>query len=141
MFAEKVRSRLAAFPEIAIIGVVGAIGVTGLAWWKGTQVGRVMETRGALNFTAGCVEADSVDGLLMVLSPWAVHNLRFDERYSGFHAYDVDICFQARDAGKKVAVDDLRVMHHTKGGFGDHDQWDANDAAFKAKWGLPADPG
>ena len=49
---------------------------------------------------------------MIVLSPWAVRNLSFDERISGRHGYDVDICLQARAAGKRVVTADLRVIHH-----------------------------
>ena len=38
----------------------------------------------------------------MVLSPWAVRELRFDESLGKLHGYDFDICMQARAAGKKV---------------------------------------
>ena len=38
---------------------------------------------------------------MIVLSPWAVRNLSFDERVAGRHGYDVDICLQARAAGKR----------------------------------------
>jgi GT2 family glycosyltransferase len=82
-------------------------------------------------------DVDAVDGLLLVLSPWAVRNLRFDEdRFTGFHGYDADICFQARAAGKRVVVDEIAVVHHTKGGYGDLDAYRRCDQAFRAKWGL-----
>jgi hypothetical protein len=74
---------------------------------------------------------------LLVLSPWAVANLRCDAvAFCGFHGYDVDLCFQARAAGKRVTVADLNVIHHTNGGFGDVESWLRADAAFRAKWGL-----
>ena len=45
----------------------------------------------------------------MVLSPWAVRELRFDESLGKLHGYDFDICMQARAAGKKVVTADFRV--------------------------------
>ena len=133
-FCAKVRARLAA-PDIAVVGVVGARGVRSLAWWEGEGYGRVVETRGVVDFRAGTHDVESVDGLMLVLSPWAVRNLRFDDqRFSGFHGYDADICFQARAAGKRVVVDEIAVVHHTKGGYGDSDAYRACDAAFVAKW-------
>jgi hypothetical protein len=135
-FCALVRDALAD-PEVAIVGAVGARGVRSLAWWEGEMAGRVDESRGPIDHGFADVEVDSVDGLLLVLSPWAVRNLRFDTHtFSGFHAYDVDICFSARAAGKRVVVADLPLMHHTKGGYGDKGAWDAADAAFQAKWGL-----
>src|SRR4051794_27855073 len=134
-FCEHVRRCLAEAPDAAILGTVGARRVQGLSWWEGERRGRVAETRGELDFGAGRHEVDAVDGLLLVLSPWAIEHLRCDtERFSGFHAYDLDLCFQARAAGKQVLVDELRVFHHTKGGFGDREAFLRADAAFRTKW-------
>jgi hypothetical protein len=136
-FCGKLRRRLAE-PDVAVLGVVGARAVTSLAWWEGEGRGRCLETRGLVDFGGGSHDVDAVDGLLLVLSPWAVRNLRFDaDGFSGFHGYDADICFQARAAGKRVVVEEIAVVHHTKGGYGDVDAWRACDAAFRAKWGLP----
>ncbi len=133
-FCAKLRRRLED-PAVAVVGVVGARGVTSLAWWEGHAFGRVAETRGAVDFGGGSHDVDTVDGLLLALSPWAVRHLRFDaERFSGFHAYDADICFQARAAGKRVVVDELAVFHHTKGGYGDVDAYGRADETWKAKW-------
>ena len=54
-----------------------------------------------------------VDGLLLVLSPWAVRNaaIRRGARASA-HGFDVDFALQARAAGRKVVTADLRVVHH-----------------------------
>ena len=133
-FCSRVRAILAD-PTIAIGGVVGARGVTGLAWWNGTIAGSVAEPRGILEGDMANRDVDAVDGLMMILSPWAVRHLRCDTRtFSGFHAYDVDLCFQARAAGHRVVAADLPVYHHTKGGYGDTAAWRAADAAFRAKW-------
>jgi hypothetical protein len=135
-FGVRVRAALAD-PDVAVVGAVGARGVRSLAWWEGEMAGGVAESRGSIFHGFTNVEVDSVDGLMLVLSPWAVRHLRFDtETFSGFHAYDLDICFSARAAGKRVVVADLPLMHHTKGGYGDKAAWDAANAAFQAKWGL-----
>jgi hypothetical protein len=137
-FCDKVRRRFAD-PAIAVMGVIGAVGVPGLAWWKGQGRGRCLETRALVDFGGGLHDVDSVDGLLLALSPWAVRTLRFDaSRFSGFHGYDADICFQARAAGKRVVVDDIAVVHHTKGGYGDVEAFQACDRVFVEKWGLVA---
>ncbi|GAC1529960.1 MAG: hypothetical protein NVS2B6_18050 [Thermoleophilaceae bacterium] len=133
-FCAKIRSRLSA-PDVAIIGAIGARGVRSLAWWEGQGFGRVVETRGIVDYGGGCHDVDSVDGLLLVLSPWAVGNLRFDsERFSGFHGYDADICFEARARGRRVVVDDLAVVHHTKGGYGDMDAFERAQSVWLNKW-------
>jgi hypothetical protein len=128
-------------PSVAIAGPIGARGVTSLRWWEGAIVGRAAETRGVVAGAPAPCDVDCVDGLLMVLSPWAVANLRCDvSRFSGFHAYDADLCFAARAAGRRVVAADLNVFHHTKGGYGDEAAFDAADAAFRAKYGLLKQP-
>jgi SAM-dependent methyltransferase len=148
----KLRAALAD-PKVAVVGVVGARGVTGLAWWRGECFGRVAETRGVIDFGGGSHEVETVDGLLMALSPWAVRNLRFDEQtFDGFDGYDVDLCFQARAAGKRVMVAPLDVVHaHSRAGMSrsaaDGKADAADDSAYaraeslwRAKWlaALPA---
>jgi hypothetical protein len=133
-FCDRIRRRLAE-PDVAVVGAIGARGVRSLAWWEYETAGRVSESRGEIDFGGGVHDVDVVDGLLLVLSPWAARTLRFDEeRFSGFHGYDADICLQARAAGRRVVVDELPLHHHTKGGYGDEAAFLAADAAFRAKW-------
>lgn len=139
-FGETVRRTLQD-RAVAVVGAVGARRVTSLAWWEGEMAGRVAETRGMIDHGFGEPKVDAVDGLLMILSPWAVRHLRFDAAtYAGFHAYDVDFCFTVRAAGRKVVVADVPLMHHTKGGYGDRTAWEAANAAFQTKWGLDRAP-
>jgi hypothetical protein len=73
-----------------------------------------------------------------VLSPWAMRELRYDESVNagGVHGCDVDICFQARAAGKKVVVDELGTVHHQgKEVLGDDtDPWIEAHVRFARKW-------
>ncbi len=57
-------------------------------------------------------EVDTLDGFVLVLSPWAVRNVRFDESLGRFHGYDLDFCLQVREAGRKVVTADFRAIHH-----------------------------
>jgi glycosyl transferase family 2 len=135
-FCARVRAALAD-PRVAIAGPIGARGVSSLAWWDGEIVGAVNETRGLIAGDASDPDVDALDGLMLVLSPWAVRTLRCDTRtFTGFHAYDLDLCFSARAAGRAVRVAPLTVFHHTKGGYGDVAAWRAANAAFAAKWAL-----
>jgi len=138
-FAAGVRGALAD-PEVAVVGVVGANEVDSLAWWEGAVEGRVrvplLEPGGLfIDESRGRHEVEALDGLLLVLSPWAVRELRFDESFgSSMDGYDVDLCFQARAAGRRVLVEDLDVIHQTTGGFGDRQEWIRADVAFRRKW-------
>ena len=128
-FCEKVRAAFSD-PEVAIAGCVGARDARTMAWWEGAVTwasfthryyehgGGILpafamspETRPPPVY-ARTGEVDTIDGFLMVLAPWAVRNLRFDEGLGQFHGYDFDICMQAREAGRKVITADLRVWHH-----------------------------
>ncbi len=144
-FPALVRAALAD-DDVAVVGAIGARAIPGLAWWEGECFGRVVESRGLIDHGGGTHDVDTVDGLLMALSPWAVRNLRFDEEgFAGFDAYDADLCAQARAAGRRVVVTDLPVVHrHTRSGTeraaDDGGSFERNDATFRAKWGIEARP-
>ena len=111
-------------PEVAVAGPVGARNVSTIAWWEGevscAQVihryhehgGGDMDGYAWARPGAPLGEVDSVDGFLLVLSPWAVRTVRFDESLSTGHGYDLDYCLQVREAGRKVVTADLRTIHH-----------------------------
>jgi glycosyl transferase family 2 len=121
----KVRQALAD-PGVAVAGCVGATGVRSLAWWRGeVRSGALVQhyyEHGEGEFdgfswtrpTRGGGEVDAVAGVLMVLSPWAVRNLRFDDSLVHGYGFDVDYCLQARAAGRKVVVADLGLTVHAE---------------------------
>jgi hypothetical protein len=55
---------------------------------------------------------ETLDGFVLVLSPWVVRNLRFDESLGQFHGYDLDFCLQVRASGRTVITADFRAVHH-----------------------------
>ena len=157
-FSSEVREALAD-PEVAVVGAAGAVGVRSLAWWEGaitwasltqrySEFGGDGEIPGISWSTDGrpsyarTGEVDAIDGCVIVLSPWAVRNLSFDERISGRHGYDVDICLQARAAGKRVVTADLRVIHHhSLELLRDPEGWIQTHMALADKWEAQLDPG
>jgi hypothetical protein len=114
--------RVLADPAVAIAGPVGIRGARGLAWWDGEVVHNSAPYRygesggGDLTWRRNPEqeegEVDTLYGVLLALSPWAVRNLRCDESIGLLHGYDVDLCRQARAAGRKVMGADLPVAHH-----------------------------
>jgi len=126
-FCDRIRAGLAD-PDVGVLGCVGAVGVRSIAWWEGsvtwasfthryTELGGgelpalTWATDGLPAF-ARTGEVDTIDGFVMVLSPWAIANVRFDESLGRLHGYDFDFCLQVRDAGRKVATADFKVVHH-----------------------------
>jgi hypothetical protein len=119
----KVRRALAD-PDVAVVGCIGATGVEGIAWWEGAVNGghvihRYDEYRGGeleafawARTGAPPADVDTVAGFLLVLSPWAVRSLRFDEGLSLGSGFDLDFCLRVRQAGRKVVTADLHVIHH-----------------------------
>jgi hypothetical protein len=126
-FSAKIRAALAD-PDVGVVGCVGAVGVRTIAWWEasvtwGSFVHRYPELGGgdlpAFAWNGGEMpayarmgEVDTVDGFMLVLSPWVVRNIRFDESLGELHGYDFDFCLQVREAGRKVVTADLKMIHH-----------------------------
>ncbi|GAC1440914.1 MAG: hypothetical protein NVSMB51_20750 [Solirubrobacteraceae bacterium] len=122
-FAAKVRRALSD-PAVALVGCAGATGVRSIAWWEGEAIAaRVDHRYGELGGgeLAGFAWADpspapadveTVDGAIMILSPWAVRNLRFDEELTLGHGYDLDYCLRLGAAGRRVRVEEIAVRHH-----------------------------
>jgi hypothetical protein len=115
-------------PEIGVVGCVGAVGVRSIAWWEGSVTWasfthRYREYGGgdvpSLSWSkegtpafAHTGEVETVDGFVLVLAPWVVRSVRFDESLGLLHGYDFDFCMQVRAAGGKIATADFRVVHH-----------------------------
>jgi hypothetical protein len=137
-------------PEVALAGCGGAVGVRSIAWWEGSitwasythrfdEMGggelpglSWYEERPAYARTG---EVDSLDGVLIAMSPWAVRELRFDESIGRLHGYDLDICLQARAAAKSVVTIDTRLIHHhSLDLMGDPEGWIAAHMKVAEKW-------
>ncbi len=116
--------RAFADPDVAVVGAAGATGVRDIGWWDGIVFSAPLVQRyedcggGELPAFAWAErrpppsEVETVDGQLFALSPWAVHNVRFDEALILGYGFDLDYCLQVRSAGRKVVVADLQAVHH-----------------------------
>jgi Glycosyltransferase like family len=149
-FCQKVRQTLSD-PEVGLIGCVGAIGVRSIAWWEGSValasfVHRYAEHGGgdlpAFSWAwadappyARLGEVDTLDGFLLVMSPWVVRNIRFDESLGQLHGYDFDFCLQVRESGRKVVTADFRAIHnHSLEPFTDPSSWVEAHVRIAEKW-------
>lgn len=119
----KVRAALTD-PQVGVVGCAGASGVETIAWWD-ADVSAAPIVHRYNDFGAGELpgyawratkpapaEVDVVAGTLMILSPWAVRNVRFDEGLMLGHGYDVDYCRQVRAAGRSVWTAAIRTTYH-----------------------------
>ncbi len=122
-FCQKVRAALSD-PDVGVVGCTGATGVRSIAWWEG-QVTSAPITHHYHEHGGGELKAyfwadqspppsevESLDGHMLVLSPWVARNVRFDEALFLNYGFDLDYCLQVRSAGKKLSVVDLRAVHH-----------------------------
>lgn len=143
-------------PEVAIAGIAGARGDHGLAWWRG-EVSCGPVTLRYTDYGGGAVPAfawtrpepapapvDALDGAVLILSPWAVENLRFDERFFYRFGLDVDLCRQAAAAGRSVRTVPLEATLHRQLDV-IPDEWTAawvdSHILFARTWDTgPADP-
>jgi hypothetical protein len=149
-FCPKVRRALSD-PDVGVVGCVGAVGVRSIAWWEGSValasfLHRYDEHGGgdlpAFSWAwdgappyARLGEVETLDGFLLVLSPWAVHNIRFDESLGELHGYDFDFCLQVREAGRKVVTADFRAVHnHSLEPFSDPETWIQAHMTIAEKW-------
>lgn len=136
---------------VGVIGCVGAVGVRSIAWWEGSVTlasfaNRYDEHGGgdlpAFSWDwsdapayAHTGEVEALDGFVLVLSPWAVREVRFDAALGGFHGYDLDFCLQVREAGRKVVTADFRAVHHRPlQMIPDLDDWKLAHARIAEKW-------
>ncbi|HKJ36330.1 MAG TPA: glycosyltransferase [Solirubrobacterales bacterium] len=151
-FEDKVRWALND-PLVAIVGTIGAVGVQGIDWWVhdygvGSTVLQPIDPEvlyetplldgSEVSGMGSSGEVDMVDGYLLAFSRWAIKELRFDEETlgPGFHGYDADICFQARERGRKVLAVEMDVAHHRNsvGPSGYREDWLRAQVAFRRKW-------
>jgi hypothetical protein len=122
-FCAKVRRELSD-PNVGVVGCAGATRVRSIAWWEGSVVrapitwsygehgGGELPGISWAHTEPAPAEVESLDGQLLVLSPWVVRNLRFDEAPLVDHGFDVDFSLQVRAAARKLVVADLRVTYH-----------------------------
>lgn len=132
---EKVLRAIRSSPDIALVGVAG--GGPSMSWWNIDPIGYQLTDSGPVIFGDGqrWGDVDMIEGSFMAFSPWAVQELRFDERYE-FLGYD-DICLEARRAGKRVVVAAIDTHHHSTLGYKSDSvkaMWERSEKIFNSKW-------
>lgn len=105
------------------VGLLGALGgrCTKLHCWLapdelfGYSIGPDEVEPEDPRMSIGPHEVDGIDGALLILAPWVVRGIRFNEALAtNFHGYDVDISLRVRAHGGKVICEDIPCRHHRK---------------------------
>ncbi len=86
--------------------------------------------------------AQVIDGVFIAAHRGILETLGFDQDYTGFHYYDVDLSYRARLAGVNIGIaTDLGLRHHSTGSF--NEGWNAAKAIFERKFpdlrGVPGE--
>lgn len=133
-FETKAFAVLADQPDVALVGVAGGVREdAGLAWWEGPTIGHQTTDAAMLDFGQRTGEVAVLEGSVLVFSPWAVRNLRYDTAYRGFYSADT-VALPARRAGKRLWVADIGTHHHTPMGFrtpASAEAWGAGAALYR----------
>lgn len=130
-------------PSVGVVGVVGGRHTDVMTWWRGECFGRVEDAGGIKDFGGGTHDVDTVDGLLLALSPDVATAVRFDEgRYRGFHGYDADYCARVRASGRRVLVTELPVRHRNRaaGHYGNFTDFHHAALTWQLRWAPATAP-
>lgn len=126
--------------DVALVGVAGSRSRQSLYWWEQKQsLGHQFTDSGIVDFGERTGDAAIVEGSIMVFSPWAIENLRFDERYTDFRSGYDDICLAALDMGKRNVVANVDTLHHTQVGWRSAEvraRFEESEQMFRQKWGI-----
>ena len=132
--------------------MVGAIGVSGSPylsifpgpWWSSGKISKyIMEvdkqTASLINIEYqkpihNALEVVALDGVWLFIRKAALKDIHFDEnRFKGYHFYDLDIFMQLKKAGFiLLSVYDVLIKHHSMGNI--NYSWLKSSLLFSFKW-------
>ena len=137
-------------PEVGMVGAMGATGVRSIAWWEGDVVcgdvthqyeehhgGELAAMPWLPARRQPPADVEVLDGQLLVLSPWVVRHLRFDEELPFEYGFDVDFSLAVRAAGRRLRVAGLRTRQHRSLELVDNlPLWVEAHVRLAEKWGA-----
>jgi hypothetical protein len=150
LFKEKLEFLFAEKPEVAIVGIAGAIEITERGgFWMNTpdkMRGHLIQgkeggcqgdgfhlVKGAIGYFDDLV---CVDGCIMITQgKFIKEGLSFDDKtYTGNDFYDYDICLRALELGYSVACADILIFHASPGLGVFNESWKKSKDKFIKKW-------
>jgi hypothetical protein len=110
-----------------------------LRWWDHNPIGHQTTDTRLVDFGARTGDVDMLEGSVIAFSPWAVANVRIDERYTDFRSGWDDVCLTVRAAGKRCVVVDADTHHHSTIGWKSpavEAAFAESERIFAEKWGA-----
>lgn len=138
-------------PTVGLIGVAGThfIPKVPMYWYESPFISQYsMNNDGSGgtmndtcdNFKGVLADVVAVDGMCFFIRTELFDKIRFDDQsFTGFHAYDMDICMQVHDIGKRVCVTREILVEHFWSELSLNnrkyiEQLDRNMVVFSRKW-------
>jgi len=126
-------------PEFGIIGIAGTTNLKSGWWWEDntSSVGHVYHQKDGKRWLSKFSkesypdipkEVVCVDGLFFVIDKTKIKK-SFDERFKGFHHYDISFCVSNRLEGVKIGVTTKFNITHKSLGV-TNEQWNENKQIF-----------
>jgi len=142
-FGSKILKHFSRNPEYGILGVAGTTNLESGCWWKNKNkmVGIVNHRHDGKQWVSKYSEdignkvkdVVTLDGLFFVVNKEKIKE-KFDERFNGFHFYDLSFCFRNYITGVKLGlITDIRVTHLSIGIT--NEQWENNKILFEELYG------
>ncbi len=139
-WGEKLLKAFTKNPEYGILGVAGTNHMISGMWWeiKNAMHGTVKHTDGtkvwtnkySQNYGNDLKEMVVVDGLFIAVNKNIIKH-KFDEKFNGFHFYDLSFCFKNHLDNVKIGlISNILILHKSVGAV--NQQWAENKTKFES---------
>jgi hypothetical protein len=142
-WGEKLLKAFEKNPEYGILGVAGTNHMVSGMWWevRNAMHGTVKHTDGtktwtnkySANYGNQLKEMVVVDGLFIAVNRTKIVSI-FDDRFKGFHFYDISFCLSNHINGVKIGlISNITILHKSVGQV--NEQWAENKTFFEKIYG------
>jgi hypothetical protein len=142
-WGEKILKAFEKNPEYGILGVAGTDHMISGMWWeiRNAMHGTVKHTDGvktwtnkySANYGNQLKEMIAVDGLFIAVDRTRIET-NFDDRFKGFHFYDISFCLSNYISGVGIGlISNITILHKSVGQV--NEQWAENKTLFEEIYG------